>query len=78
MRFTVETASDKRQQTLFGIFTGGTEQYFLPIAFIFFFHLQCRLGMGREETYACNFVAVFMGQLLWGEFSSLTNLECHL
>lgn len=36
MRFTVETASDRRQQTLFGIFTGGTEQYFVPIAVFFF------------------------------------------
>lgn len=36
MRFTVETASDRRQQTLFGIFTGGTEQYFVPTAVFFF------------------------------------------
>lgn len=37
MRFTVETAScDRRQQTLSGIFTGGTEQYFVPIACVSF------------------------------------------
>lgn len=39
----------------------------------FFFQLQYRLGMGREGTHAYNFVAVFMGQLLRGEFlASLT------
>lgn len=70
----VEIAScDRRQQTLLDIFTGGTELYFVPIACISFFQLQYRLVMCREGTHACNFVAVFMGQLLLGEFlASLT------
>lgn len=74
MRFTVEVAHcDGRQQALFGIFTGEAEQYFVPFACLSFLQLQCRLGMGREGTHACNFVAVFMGQLLLGEFpASLT------
>lgn len=69
MRFTIEIAScDRRQQALFGIFTGGAEQYFVPFACLSFLQLQYRLGMGREGTHACYFVAVFMGQLLQGEF----------
>lgn len=45
----------------------------LYLLHVFFFHLQYRLSVGREGTHACNFVAVFMGQLLQGTFpASLT------
>jgi len=64
----VETAScDRRQQTFSGIFTGGTDDI-LCICLYFFFQLQCRLGMGRETTQACNPVADFMDWFLGGIF----------